>query len=58
MWAILIGNSPTFTNELSRVAFKNELDMDGKTYERAWRELKEKGYAGKDTKEGMTIERI
>ena len=45
MWAILIGNSPTFTNELSRVAFKNELDMDGKTYERAWRELKEKGYA-------------
>ena len=45
MWAILIGNSPSFTNELSRVAFKNELDMDGKTYERAWRELKEKGYA-------------
>jgi len=45
MWVILIGNSPAFTNELSRAAFKKELNMDGKSYERAWRELKEKGYA-------------
>ena len=45
MWQWLISNSSAYRNELSRSAFINEFDCNERTYERSWRELKEKGYA-------------
>ena len=45
MWQWLISNSSAYRNELSRAAFINEFDCNERTYERSWRELKEKGYA-------------
>lgn len=45
MWLWLISNSSTYRNELSRAAFINEFGYNGKTYEKVWRELKQKGYA-------------
>ena len=45
MWQWLISNSSAYRNELSRTAFINEFDCNERTYERSWRELKEKGYA-------------
>lgn len=45
MWLWLIGNSSSYRNELSRAAFINEFGYSEKTYEKAWRELKQKGYA-------------
>lgn len=50
MWLWLIRHDGTFKNELSKVAFKKDLGLSDSTYERAWKELKDKGYAVKDKK--------
>lgn len=50
MWLWLVRHDETFKNELSKVAFKKDLGLSDSTYERAWKELKDKGYAVKDKK--------
>ena len=50
MWLWLVRHDETFKNELSKAAFKKDLGLSDSTYERAWKELKDKGYAVKDKK--------
>ncbi len=50
MWLWLIRHNESFKNELSKAAFKKDLGLSDSTYERAWKELKDKGYAVKDKK--------
>ena len=45
MYLWLIRHDESFTNELSKQAFISEFNVSGSAYEKAWKELKDKGYA-------------
>ena len=45
MYLWLIRHDESFTNELSKQAFISDFNVSGSAYEKAWKELKDKGYA-------------
>ena len=45
MYLWLIRHDESFTNELSKQTFISEFNVSGSAYEKAWKELKDKGYA-------------
>ena len=45
MYLWLIRHDESFTNELSTQAFISDFNVSGSAYEKAWKELKDKGYA-------------
>ena len=45
MYLWLIRHDESFNNELSKQAFISEFNVSGSAYEKAWKELKDKGYA-------------
>lgn len=45
MYLWLIRHDESFNNELSKQAFMNEFDVSASTYDRAWKELRDKKYA-------------
>lgn len=45
MYLWLIRHDESFNNELSKQAFMNDFDCKESTYKRAWKELKDLGYA-------------
>lgn len=51
MYLWLIRHDPSFNNELSKKAFMNDFNTSGSSYDRAWDELREKGYAVKKNKD-------
>ena len=45
MYLWLIRHDESFNNELSKQAFISDFNVSGSAYEKAWKELKDKGYA-------------
>ena len=45
MYLWLSRHDESFNNELSKQAFISDFNVSGSAYEKAWKELKDKGYA-------------